>query len=185
MMRTNAMRWVAIAGVLCLLGAACGATRSGTRASSAPSESSASLRASLVERVNSFNRAFREGDWATVTRVIAPRFQASLAQKVGQPVEKFQAFMAAQTAKMMETVTIHSYEMTVPDDDPKPLDNGLYYLKLPTTTDLSAEGERMQQTTTTFALYEDGAWSLNRIASESQEGLFKGLYPELHGVSMR
>lgn len=153
-------------------------------ASAAAQHISPADRATIAQRIATFDKMMTQGRTGDSLDFVPPRLLATIAAKGGVSVADVKASFATQVAQAMKDVTFVSFGMdlaaatvaTTPD-------KRRTYLLLPTETVIQVTaGPRLRSNTVTLALKEGALWYLVRIDNPGQVALLRAAYPEFAGV---
>ena len=140
-------------------------------------------RAQIAQATEAFQDLFIAGDFLTMMQALPPRLMDAVVAQSGLPRDEAAQALAQQSAAAMEGISILEINMDV-ENATIGTENGLTYALIPTLTILLGEnGNQMRTESTTLGLFENGQWSLSRIASEQQEIAMKTLYREIANVT--
>ena len=140
--------------------------------------------AALEQRIDSFDVAMRNGDYAAITTVIPPPVLAHIAEQANVPIDQLQTALAEEMARVLETVTLVSFGMELEDAEHRELADGTPYLLIPTETILEAEGlGKMKVSSFTLAMLDAGDWYLVRTSDAAMVGILRQVYPQFTGVT--
>jgi hypothetical protein len=132
----------------------------------------------VTDRVAAFDQAFADGDMGEVIRAMPPAVKGSIAEQAGVTVEALETAMISQIEAAMEAVTVESSVMDVEAATFGTTSQGRDYALIPTTTrmDIKDSG-RVESTTTTVAVEDEGVWYLMRIDTPQHVAMLTGVYP--------
>ena len=134
--------------------------------------------ATLQTRIDSFNTAFQTSDFDEVMTAMPPRMLSFIAKSAGMDEAVLLESMITQTSAAMESVTINDFAMALNDATIGTTDQGDTYAIIPTSTKMTvANVGKVESTTSTLALKDEGKWYLIRIDGEQQVQLLRAVYP--------
>ncbi len=139
--------------------------------------------AALETRIDAFDTAMRNGDFAAIMTVIPPPVLSRIAEDAKVPLDQLQAALAEQMAEILEQVTIVSFGMDLGGAEHRELADGTPYLLVPTETVMEAEGMgRMKVASFTLAMLDGGDWYLVRTSDTAMMDLLRQVYRQFAGV---
>jgi hypothetical protein len=141
-------------------------------------------RDSIVARIAALDEVMLGGDMAAIIDLMPARILSHMAEKSGASVEDVRAATTREIEAAMEAVKIEDFEMDFAKATFATTPDGTHpYALIPTTTVMTMEGTgKIEATSQTLALRDEGTWYLVRIEGAAQDALVKGAYPEFEGV---
>jgi hypothetical protein len=137
----------------------------------------------LQTRVDSFNAAFLNGDFPEVMSAMPAKMKTFIAENAGVTIEALDAAMIEQTKAAMATVTVDQFDMAMGDATSDVTPEGRPYSLIPTATLMTIENVgKVQGTSSTLAMKDEGKWYLVRIDDENQVNLLRAVYPDFGAI---
>jgi hypothetical protein len=137
-------------------------------------------RAALAATVSSFDAAMRDGNHARVAQTMPPKVLAAIARRANMTPD---AVVAAMVKSMQNLQgNIESFGMDLGTAIHKELASGTPYLLIPTQTTMAVAGKRVQVTSHTLALLDEGRWYLLQVNSAPRVQILREVYPEFAAV---
>lgn len=139
--------------------------------------------AALEHRIESFDAAMRNGDYAAIVTVIPPPMLRHIADGANIAPDELKNALAREMAKVLETVTLVSFGMELDGAEHRELADGTPFLLVPTETVLEAENlGKMKISSFTLAMLDAGDWYLLRTSDAAMVGILRQVYPQFTGI---
>jgi hypothetical protein len=139
-------------------------------------------KAALAATVSSFNAAMREGYHARVAQTVPPKVLAAIARRGNTTPEAVTAAMVKSMQNLQGN--IESFGMDLGTAVHRELASGTPYLLIPTQTTMAVAGKRVQVTSHTLALLDEGKWYLLQVNNAPRVQILREVYPEFAGVKL-
>lgn len=139
--------------------------------------------AALEDRIDSFNAAMTEQDFAEIVGVIPPPVLAHIAEEAKVPVDQLETALVEQMSQIFADVDLISFGMDLDAAEHRELADGTPFVLIPTTTVMEAEGMgRMKVDSHTLGMLDADAWYLVRTSDAAMVGILRKVYPQFTGV---
>jgi len=146
-------------------------------------EITAAERVDLNKAVEVFAAAMRAGDMQAIIDAIPPRILPSVAKSHGIDPAALRLQMIEQFSQAMKAVKIVSFKFDLSSAKFRELPGGAPYALIPTETVVDAGQGKVQVSSDTLALLEDGHWYLARVEQPGQVQMLTQAYPEFASVT--
>jgi hypothetical protein len=142
-------------------------------------------RDALSARVEEFGAVMDSGDMAGLLAFTPPPVRATLAEMSGLSEQELTEAMRQASEAMLAGATIDDFGMDVEGATAAATPDGARtYLLVPTTTEVTVNGQGSLRTSSqTLALEDDGEWWLVRVEDPQQAMILAQAYPEFTGVA--
>jgi hypothetical protein len=139
--------------------------------------------AALAAKVEAFDAAMRDGNYAEIIEVLPPAMLEHIAEQAKVPVDDLLAALKTQMDEIFATVELISFGMDIAAAEQHELADGSPYVLIPTNTVMEAEGlGRVKVDSKTLGLLDDSEWYLVRVSDAAMVGVLRQVYPEFAGV---
>lgn len=142
-------------------------------------------REALSARVEEFSSVMDSGDMAGLLAFTPPPVRATLAEMSGLSEEQLTEAMRQASEAMLAGASIDDFSMDVENATAATTPDGARtYLLVPTTTQITVEGQGSVRTSSqTLALEDEGEWWLVRVEDPQQAMILTQAYPEFAGTT--
>jgi hypothetical protein len=134
-------------------------------------------RASLLATVERYEAALQAEDAEAIVLSIPPRLIAYMAEQQGTATDEFLKIIVGAWADAFKSMAFESFNMDVANAEHRELADGTPYVFIATSMIGSVNGKRYSITENTVGIIDDGVWYLLRLATETQIGAFRAVYP--------
>lgn len=137
----------------------------------------------LAARIDSFNAAMTDQDFAAIVGVIPPPVLAHIAKEAKVPLDQLETALVAQMGEVFADVDLVSFGMDLDAAEHREFADGTPFVLIPTTTVMEAEGMgRMKVDSHTLGMLDADAWYLVRTSDAAMVGILRQVYPQFTGV---
>lgn len=147
-------------------------------------ELTSSERDGLKAQVGQFNDAMTKLDFDVIGATIPPKVLSHIAKTAGVPEDQLKLAIGAQMKQALAAVKIVDFSMDLEKAEYRETPDGTPYALLPTVTRMDANGTKMEASSSTLALMDEGKWYLLRIDSANQLSMLRAVYPAFAAVEV-
>lgn len=138
----------------------------------------------LKTQVTQFNTAMSSLDFDVIGATIPPKVLSHIAKTAGVSDEQLKLAIGAQMKQALAAVKIVDFSMDLEKAEYRETPDGTPYALLPTVTRMDASGTKMEASSSTLALMDEGKWYLLRIDSPNQLSILRAVYPAFAAVEV-
>ncbi len=147
-------------------------------------ELTASERDGLKAQVAEFNEAMGALNFDVIGATIPPKVLSHIAKTAGVPEDQLKQAIGAQMKQALAAVKIDDFSMDLDKAEYRATPDGTPYALVPTVTRMNASGAKMEASSSTLALMDEGRWYLLRIDSPNQLAMLREVYPAFATVDV-
>ena len=139
----------------------------------------------LGERVDAFALAMQTKDVPNIIGVTPPRIWKSIAEQAGLDPAELRKTVIQQTNEVMKDVVFEKMSMDLDKAEFKTTPDGEPYALIPTSFVMSSPAiGKIESTSHTLALMDEGKWYLLSVSDEGQLVILRKVYPGFAGVEL-